>query len=176
MPQLIFMRRSKVSLIFNGVSGETFHDSPDAGKYNWNTARHTNVLVPFMSRSKVSLIFDGVSGETFMIRLMPENTTGILLDTRIYFDCLMFPAISFTAECKGPSECISSVFFQRRFMSRSKVSLIFDGVSGETFMIRLMPENTTGILLDTRIYFGCCSLPFHSPQSQCEAGVDELRF
>ena len=86
-----------------------------------------------MRRSKVSLIFDGVSGETFMIRLMPENTTGILLDTRIYFDCLMFPAISFTAECKGPSECISSVFFQRRFMSRSKVSLIFDGVSGETF-------------------------------------------
>jgi len=108
VPQLIFMRRSKVSLIFNGVSGETFHDSPDAGKYNWNTARHTNVLVPFMSRSKVSLIFDGVSGETFMIRLMPENTTGILLDTRIYCDC--------------------------------------------------------------------CSLPFHSPQSQCEAGVDELRF
>ena len=78
------------------------------------------VLVPqliFMRRSKVSLIFDGVSCETFMIRLMPENTTGILLDTRIYFDCLMFPAISFTAECKGPSECISSVFFQRRFMS-----------------------------------------------------------
>ena len=65
VPQLIFMRRSKVSLIFDGVSGETFHDSPDAGKYNWNTARHTNVLVPFMSRSKVSLIFDGVSGETF---------------------------------------------------------------------------------------------------------------
>ena len=71
-------------------------------------------------------------------------------------------------------EC-SSFFFQRRFMSRSKVSLIFGCVLGETILYCPMPENKTEILLRHKNLFWLLFLSI-SFTAECTGWSVEPRF
>ena len=84
----MFMSRSKVSLIFDGVLGETIMHRPMPENKRLKSCYGTRIYFDcsfvffqsrFMSRSKVSLIFDGVLGEAIMHRQMPDSKTEILL-------------------------------------------------------------------------------------------------